>query len=498
MRVEDRFKKVQTKIIVIFSLILFSVTLFLVTVILETSSSTLSKRVSSLTATNCMQLQLNINSYLEKVETTAALLFADEDYYQYDASSTTLDEYAQLKQEENITDRLVDLGLMENFTDFGIVYANDHTVGWLSNSTADLYPSGGMYDAFSACITNELTNDGWVFGLEGNKDRMFYLKRLNANAVLFTSFYNRELGSAFQYTQELQDMTIRLIDENNVILYSSNQSEIGSTLPSAIQNRIDGQDNVTIMDSSYLINTNSCGRNWQVVCSIPTKVLLKENIELRRYMILFAIILCGVFLLIGQVMIHRVARPMDGMVSRLEDKADFDQLSGLLNKISFQSKVTQHLAKYNPNRCLTMIMLDADNFKQVNDGLGHAYGDQVITRLSHLLKKIFAENALIGRIGGDEFAVYMEFMECSVSDIQLQIKADMNRLFTAYREEFLNEFKKCGLTLSVGICIQNDQETLDFLTFYEQTDAALYSSKRNGKNQYTLYREGMKNAEVQY
>jgi diguanylate cyclase (GGDEF)-like protein len=114
------------------------------------------------------------------------------------------------------------------------------------------------------------------------------------------------------------------------------------------------------------------------------------------------------------------------------------------------------------------------------------------------LKKIFAENALIGRIGGDEFAVYMEFMECSVSDIQLQIKADMNRLFTAYREEFLNEFKKCGLTLSVGICIQNDQETLDFLTFYEQTDAALYSSKRNGKNQYTLYREGMKNAEVQY
>jgi diguanylate cyclase (GGDEF)-like protein len=448
-----------------------------------------------LTATNSKQLGLNINSYLDKVETTATLLFADEEYYQYDATDSSLDEYTQLKIEEKIADRIVDLGLMENFADFGIVYANDHTVGWISHLTEEMFQDGGMYDTFSECITRQTTSDGWVFGLNNNTDRMYYVKRLNPNAVLITSFYNRELDSAFQYSEDLEDMTIRLVNEQGMILFSSEKSEIGNTLPTDIEERISSNNSATIMDDDYLINSNVCKNGWEVICSIPTKILFKQDISLRHYAILFAAILCAAFILIGLFIIQKITKPMDGMVSHLEVKADIDQLSGLLNKISFQNKVQQKIAYYNPDRIFVFIMMDADNFKQINDRLGHAYGDQVIVRISNTLKKHFDDYNYVGRIGGDEFAVYTEFYNTSIADIRQKILSDMDDFFSSYAKEFHKECIKCGLTISAGISITQDEKMFNFQKIYLNTDAALYVSKKSGKNKYTLYQEGMEENE---
>lgn len=127
-RAEDRFRKLQTEILFLYVAIILAVSFFLAIVILGRSSMTIREKVSSLIAANSRQLELNINSYLDKVETTATLLFSDEAYYLYDATDETLDAYGKIKSEETIVDRIVDLGLMENFADFGIVYANDHTV----------------------------------------------------------------------------------------------------------------------------------------------------------------------------------------------------------------------------------------------------------------------------------------------------------------------------------------------------------------------------------
>lgn len=491
LRIEDRFKRLQTKITLIFTAIVIMVTVFLVSVILERSGTIIREKISTLTASNCKQLQLNISSYLNKVETTAALLFADESYYEYDATDPSLDEYTMLKAEQNIQDRIVDLGLMDNFADFGIVYANNHTVGWISRTTETMFSDIDMYATFSGCITDSMANDGWVFGLCDNMDRMFYVKRLNTNAILITSFYNRELASAFQYPQELQGMTVRLVNEENTILYSSQTSEIGDILPEAISSRIQDQSNVTLIDDSYLINSSACKNNWRVVCSIPTQVLLKENIALKNFAIIFAVVVCAAFILIGLMMIRTISKPMDGMVSSLADKAELDQLSGLLNKISFEMRITRRLMNPVPKRCVVLVMLDADHFKQVNDRLGHACGDQVIVRIGQLLKRLFDEKGLIGRIGGDEFTVFMEFYDHTEAEIHHILTSDLDNLMNAYAAEFAKEREACGLGLSAGICIMPDEEDMTFHQLYTQADNALYVSKRNGKNRYTFYGEDL-------
>jgi diguanylate cyclase (GGDEF)-like protein len=496
MYAQQRLKKTQTEILLIFAAIIFFETIFLVTVILESSNATIRERVSSLTATNSKQLELNINSYLDKVETTAALLFADESYYEYDATDDSLDSYDKLKIEESIFDRIVDLGLMENFADLGIVYANNHTVGWISHSTEGMFSGDEMYDTFADCITNETTNDGWIFGLNGNIDRMFYVKRLNPNAVLISSFYNRELDSVFKYTQELQDMTIRLADDNDNILFSTQTDEIGSRLPDEISSRLPDETTVTVMDREYLINANICQNGWRVICSIQTSLLLKSNIRLRYIAILFSAALCIAFIAIGLLMIRRITRPIDGVVSNLATKAEFDQLSGLLNKISFEDKVNKSMEYHDMNRRFVFIMLDADNFKQVNDCLGHACGDQVIVRISHLLLNCFDAGTWIGRLGGDEFGICIEYFLDTREMVCQHVERFMKMLFFAFSEEFGKEHSKCELTLSAGVCIADDEIRLNFQTLYRRADAALYVSKRSGKNRYTMYQEGMEYEET--
>lgn len=156
---------------------------------------------------NNRQQALNINSYIDKVEETAALFFSEDSYCEYDATDGSMEEFDKIKQEAAITGRIEDLGVMDNFSDFGIVYADDHGLGWISNTTYAMFPEGNMYNAFAAEIGKEQASSAWVFGFQGNYDRMYYIKRLNENAVLIAAIYNRELAGVFEYPDELKDMT---------------------------------------------------------------------------------------------------------------------------------------------------------------------------------------------------------------------------------------------------------------------------------------------------
>lgn len=319
---------------------------------------------------------------------------------------------------------------------------------------------------------------------------MYYVKRLNPNAVLVASFYSRELDSVFEYPEELKGMTVRLVNEDNVILFSMQKNEIGSALPGDIAELVGDRDNVSVMGREYLVNTNMCENGWRVVCAIPTDVILEENNDLRNFTILFTIGLVIVFITLGLLMIRRLTKPVDGMVSNLEEKAALDQLSGLLNKAAFQEQVTELMRKEEDSWVFGFVMVDMDNFKKINDTRGHACGDQVIARTAQLLWQLFGGRYTIGRVGGDEFAMYAEFMETKKELAQRRIQLDMMLLQDAFAEEFQEECEKCGTSLSIGAAVFKKDES-SFEELYRKADKALYASKRNGKNQFTWYREEM-------
>ena len=406
-------------------------------------------------------------------------------------------------------DLKIAIGLMENYSDFGIVYADDHSVGWVSHGTQDLFPDGGLYEAFSEYATDTKTNDGWCFGINGCTDRIYYIKRLNPNAILESATYTRELASVFIYPEQLEQMTIRLVDKDNNIIFSSDEGEIGSKLPSEIADEFkkdkhdkmisDGKDRSIISDK-YIINFNECTNGWGVVSSIPTDTILRDINELKKFTLRISIVIALFFLLIGLAVISNIYRPMDGMVASLKERAEMDMLSGVLNKDTFQGAVENRLNEKGTNDISIIIMLDVDNFKQINDKLGHAHGDQVIIRTGKMIRRVYEDDAIIGRLGGDEFAIYSE---CSISEDNLNqdvyrknreellsvVTEQLDDLKKEFEKEFKEEKKSCDISISAGVYLSNkfDDVEENFKLIYEKADQALYVSKREGKNRYTIY-----------
>lgn len=141
---EFHLRKLVMKLFLAFIGIMIGTNLLLSLVILQRSSDVVQDKISTWIGVNNRQQMLNINSYIDKVEETTALFFSEDSYCEYDATDEEMDEFDKIQQETAITNRIQDLGVMNNFCDFGIVYSNDHGLGWISNTTYAMFPEGGM------------------------------------------------------------------------------------------------------------------------------------------------------------------------------------------------------------------------------------------------------------------------------------------------------------------------------------------------------------------
>jgi len=162
-----------------------------------------------------------------------------------------------------------------------------------------------------------------------------------------------------------------------------------------------------------------------------------------------------------------------------EESAKRDPLTQLCNKTCTRDLV----AKQIDNTCFggAFLVLDIDNFKGVNDNLGHLYGDAVLSELSHALKPIFRDSDIVGRIGGDEFVVFMS----SVKDLKvIQNKADT--ILKVFERSFHREGIKHNISCSIGISLY-PQDGNSYDELMQKADRALYYSKSRGKNQCTFF-----------
>lgn len=131
-------------------------------------------------------------------------------------------------------------------------------------------------------------------------------------------------------------------------------------------------------------------------------------------------------------------------------------------------------------------MIDLDNFKEVNDNLGHAYGDRVLTDTAEKIKEVFPSNALIGRLGGDEFAVFAGFNAFDLENLTEYMSKKGQQLCRSLKAKYANGDKEVEVSASIGIAsAPTDGE--DFMSVYQKADKALYLSKRSGKDRYNLF-----------
>ncbi len=467
--------------------IIIAVTIFISVLVMNKTDDVLKSKVSSMASALNVQLKMNINSYLSKMETTGALVFVAEEVYQYDATKES-DGYTALSTESTISEKLFDLCIMENFVDFGIVYRNNHIVGKVSNGTIELF-GDKLYEDLAGMINRSRTNDGWATGLNGDFKRIYYVKQVNENAVLVTSFYTTELEDVFEHPGGMGDMTVRLVEENNVVIYSSVDGETGKVLPEDILNRVSERTAATMMDNEYLVNVNSCGDNWRVISSIPTQIILEEKNEIQFFILITGIIAALLACLVSIWLSHKISMPVHKMVNVLDKKAHIDQLTGILNKRSFEESADRAFHLENAPECYALILIDIDNFKGVNDNLGHAYGDAVLAGVGEILRTVFRADDFLGRLGGDEFCVLLYLPKSADFGTAAEYTSEKCRqLCEAFANNYTGPDGKYKVSASIGASFF-PQNGSTFTELYQCADKALYESKRRGKDTFTLYME---------
>ena len=162
------------------------------------------------------------------------------------------------------------------------------------------------------------------------------------------------------------------------------------------------------------------------------------------------------------------------------EKSRTDQLTGLLNKYTIQFLVTEDLASVAPQRHPAMLLLDLDHFKQINDTLGHLVGDSFIQQTASAISNYFKENALCGRVGGDEFLIYVrDVRDRSLLILQAEI----------LRQEIFTQTSKNNVMVSaqasIGIAFFSEYR-YNYETLFSAADHALYQAKKEGRNKVVI------------
>ena len=161
--------------------------------------------------------------------------------------------------------------------------------------------------------------------------------------------------------------------------------------------------------------------------------------------------------------------------------AVLDPLTNLLNRRECIRRIEEYIRK---SKSLAAFMLiDVDNFKVINDTMGHAYGDSVLTELAAGMRTLFRQTDIIARLGGDEFVIFM-------TNIQEQANAvaKINGILNLF-QQYKHASETSCISCSIGCSLYPEHGTT-FSTLFQKADAAMYHAKNRGKAQYYIYEEG--------
>ena len=165
----------------------------------------------------------------------------------------------------------------------------------------------------------------------------------------------------------------------------------------------------------------------------------------------------------------------------LQDQAERDSLTKLLNKNAGRRYAEEYFAQFASNLSCALLIIDLDDFKQVNDRYGHLFGDSVLSQAAREIKKLFRSQDIVARIGGDEFMVLMR----GISDRYL-VESRCRQMISVFRNTFQNKRYRLSLSCSIGVALGPDHGS-SYFDLYEHADRALYQAKSMGKHAYVFY-----------
>ena len=184
---------------------------------------------------------------------------------------------------------------------------------------------------------------------------------------------------------------------------------------------------------------------------------------------------------LAPIVVASVMASRDKSLLALRQLAEYDALTGLLNRRAFYQRAADQLAMLKDHqKPAAMLVIDIDHFKQINDTYGHAVGDEALSRAGKILRRSVRSADTCGRLGGEEFALLIP--ECT----QELLETLASRIHQAIREEPVTLDKAQGavlkMTVSIGATLSRGPSD-DLRALLRRADQAMYAAKQGGRNQ---------------
>src|SRR6201747_2994123 len=187
----------------------------------------------------------------------------------------------------------------------------------------------------------------------------------------------------------------------------------------------------------------------------------------------------GAVVLLEDITERRVAE------ARISHLARYDELTGLSNRVNFRAEIERLLTvPHDAEQLWALLFIDLDQFKQVNDTLGHPCGDQLLCAVADRLPAMLRPEAFVARFGGDEFVVFQQNIH-SADDAAILARRIVDRLSERYKID--NHLVEIGA--SVGIAMSTRGVSAD--TLLKNADMALYRAKADGRGTFCFFRDEM-------
>lgn len=226
------------------------------------------------------------------------------------------------------------------------------------------------------------------------------------------------------------------------------------------------------------------GRTWQLTTA-PSQPLWQR---LNLWVVVVPSLLLMLLSVILSLFVVRLSREHATALGYAFDRADHDELT----KLTSRNRILQDLRNSlmdarERGRCLAVLFIDLDHFKRINDTLGHSTGDDLLKLVADRLRNYLGANTRLGRLGGDEFLVLMDFDSMAERE---RIVAICEGLLRVIREPYWLEPRSFTIGCSIGIAVYPEAGT-DAGSLIKSADMAMYAAKAEGRSTYRFFNESM-------
>lgn len=216
--------------------------------------------------------------------------------------------------------------------------------------------------------------------------------------------------------------------------------------------------------------------DWMICYVAPVTVVQQSYAFVEQYETIFM----GCFGILVCILILYIIRKNRQKTEAILRSAQTDELTQVYNRKYAERFAEQALNEANEGSLNAFFIMDVDKFKEVNDVYGHAVGDTVLHEFGSLLGRQFRGDDIVGRIGGDEFIILMRNVSTKEA-----VRSKVEQLMKETRKLVFEEMDGKGITISVGIAL-SPEHGKTYMNLYRNADQALYETKRNGRDGFTI------------